>query len=106
VAASLNPWSHAYKLATGKVRTNIIMTTLRKPDGTVTSSILETINTMLDHLITDDGEEGNQHHKNTRKMIAEQIYTSDDAEFTQREIKTNDRKFEQKEGTRNGWDYT
>jgi hypothetical protein len=54
VAASLNPWSHAYKLTTGKVRTNSIMTTLRKPDGTVTSSILETINIMLDHLITDD----------------------------------------------------
>ena len=54
VAASLNPWSHAYKLATGKVRTNSIMTTLRTLDGTVTSSILETMNTMLDHLITDD----------------------------------------------------
>ena len=52
-----------YKLATGKVRTNSIMTTLRKPDGTVTSSILNTMNTMLDHLITDDGEEENQHHK-------------------------------------------
>jgi hypothetical protein len=36
MAVSLNPWSHEYKLATGKVRTNSIMTTLRKPDGTVT----------------------------------------------------------------------
>jgi len=63
------PWSHAYKLATGKLRTNSIMTTLRKPDATVTSSILETMNTMLDHLITDNGEEENQRHKNIRKMI-------------------------------------
>jgi hypothetical protein len=41
---------------------------------------------MLDHLITDDGEEENQHHKNIRKMIEEPIYTRDDAEFTQGEI--------------------
>ena len=72
------------------------MTTLRKPVGTVTSSILETMNTMLDHLITDDGEEENQHHKNIRKMIAEPIYTSDDAEFTQREIKQTIESFNRK----------
>jgi len=42
---------------------------------------------MLDHRITDDGEEENQHHKNIRKIIEEPIYTSDDAEFTQGEIK-------------------
>jgi len=63
------------------------MTTLRKPDGTLTSRILETMNTMLDHLITDDGEEENQHRKNIKKMIAEPMYTSDGAEFTQGEIK-------------------
>jgi len=45
------------------------------------------MNTTLYHLITNDGEEENQHHKNTRKMIEEPIYTSDDAEFTQGEIK-------------------
>jgi hypothetical protein len=46
-----------YKLATGKVGTNRIMTTLRKPDGTDTSSILETMNIKLDNLITEDEEE-------------------------------------------------
>jgi hypothetical protein len=45
------------------------------------------MNIMLDHLITDDGEEENQHHKNIRKMIGEPVYTRDDAEFTQGEIK-------------------
>jgi len=29
--------------------------------------MLETGNTMLDHLITDDGEEGNQRHKTQEK---------------------------------------
>jgi len=72
------------------------MTILRKPDGTVTSSILEIMNIMLDHLITDDGEEENEHHKNTRKMIEEPIYTSDDAEFTQGEIKQTIESFNRK----------
>ena len=44
VTASLNPRSQVYKLAKGKVRTNSITTTLQKPEGTETSSILETIN--------------------------------------------------------------
>ena len=66
LTASLNPWSHVFKLATGKARTNSIMTTLRKPNGTLTSSILETMNVMLDQLITDDAEEENQHNKNVR----------------------------------------
>jgi hypothetical protein len=54
---SSNPLSEAYKLATGKVQTNSIMTTLKKPDGTETSSILETMNIMLDNLTPDDKEE-------------------------------------------------
>jgi hypothetical protein len=45
------------------------------------------MNIMLDHLITDDGEEENEHHKNIRKMTEEPIHTSDNAEFTQGEIK-------------------
>jgi hypothetical protein len=87
VTASLNPWSHVYKLATGKVRINSVMTTLRKSDVTVTSNILETMNIMTDYLITYDEEEENQHRKNIRKMVDEPIHTSDDAEFTQGEIK-------------------
>jgi hypothetical protein len=42
---------------------------------------------MLDYLITEGGEEENKHHKNLRKMIEEPIYTRDDVEFTQGEIK-------------------
>jgi hypothetical protein len=87
VTASSNPWSQVYKLATGKVRSNSIMTTLRKSDGSETSSIPETINIMLDHFITDDREEETYYHKNIRKMIKEPIQTVDDTEFTQVEIK-------------------
>jgi len=78
----------SYKLAKGKARTNSIMTTLRKPDGTETSSILETMNIMLDHLIIDDREEEETYyHKNIRKIIEEPIQTCDDLEFSQGEIK-------------------
>jgi len=88
VTAYSNSWSQVYKLAKGKVRTNSIMNTLRKLDGTETSSILETMKIMLDHLITDDREEEETYyHKNIRKMIEEPIQTCDDSEFTQREIK-------------------
>jgi phosphatidate phosphatase PAH1 len=104
VTSSSNPWSHVYKLATGKVRGNTIMTTLRKPNGTETSSILETINIMLDHIITVDREEETYYNKNIRKMSEEPIQTCDDIEFTQGEIK-NYRKFQRQKGTRIGWDY-
>jgi coproporphyrinogen III oxidase-like Fe-S oxidoreductase len=49
--SSSNPWSQVYKLATGKPRTSSVMTTLRKPDGTETSSLQETMNIMLDNTV-------------------------------------------------------
>jgi hypothetical protein len=52
------------------------------------------MNIMLDYLITEDGEEEKQHHKN--KMIEEPIYTRDDVEFTQGEIKQTIESFNSK----------
>jgi hypothetical protein len=86
VKASTHPWSQVYKLATGKTHSNSVMTTLRKPDGSETSSIQETMNVMQDYLITEDREEDTLHHKNIRKMIEEPIKTSN-KEFSQYEIK-------------------
>jgi ribonuclease HI len=97
VTASINPWSQVYKLAAGKARNNSIMTSLRKPDGTLTTSILETMNIMLDHLITEDEEEEEkQLHKNIRKMTEEPINTEDDTEFSQEEIKQTIESFNNK----------
>jgi hypothetical protein len=62
------------------------MTTLRKPDGTETSSILETMTIMLDRLIAVDREE-TYYNKNIRKMNEEPIQTCDVIEFTQWEVK-------------------
>jgi hypothetical protein len=63
VVASINPWSQVYKLPAGKTRTASIMTTTRKPDGTETSSLHETVNVILDYLFTEDSEEDNSRHK-------------------------------------------
>lgn len=98
VTASTNPWSQVYKLVTGKTRSNSAMTTLRKPDGSETSNIQETMNVMLDYLITEDREEDTLHHKNIRKTIEEPIKTSDDEEFSHYEIKQTIESFNVKKG--------
>jgi hypothetical protein len=87
MTASSNPWSQVYKPTTGKVRSNSIMTTLRKPDGSETSSTPDTINIMLHNFITDDKEEETYYHKNIRKTIEESVHTCDDIGFTEGEIK-------------------
>jgi hypothetical protein len=91
VAASIrvNPWSQVYKLGTGKTRRASIMTTIRKHDGTETSSLHETVNVILDYLFTEDSEEDNSHHKNIRKAIEEPIHINEDGDFTQEEVKKN-----------------
>jgi len=87
VTSSVNPWSQVYKLAAGKVR-NSIMTTLRKPDGSESANILDTMKTMVNHLIPEDiEEEESYYHKQIRKTVEEPIDTRDDTEFTQGEIK-------------------
>jgi hypothetical protein len=95
VAASINPWSQVYKLAAGKTRAGS-MTTIRKPDGTETTNLHETVNVILDYLFTEDGEEDNSHHKIIRKAIEEPIHTIEGADFTQEEIKNTIESFNPK----------
>jgi hypothetical protein len=88
VTSSVNPWSQVYKLAAGKARNNRIMTTLRKPDGTDSANLLDTMETMMNHLIPDDTEEEESYyHKQVRKIVEEPIDTYDDLEFTEGEVK-------------------
>ena len=48
------------------------MTTIRKPDGTETTSLHETVKVILDYLFTVDSVEDNLHHKNIRKAMKTQ----------------------------------
>ena len=88
VAASTNPWSQVYKLAAGKARADRIMTTLRKPDGSETSSIKETMDVILQYLFPEDRKESeNQLHKTIRRSVEEPINTRDDTGFSKEEIR-------------------
>jgi len=66
VAASVNPRSQVYKLAAGKTKECSKMTTVRKPDGTQTTSLHETANVILDYLFTEESGEDKLHHKNKK----------------------------------------
>jgi hypothetical protein len=65
VEASINPWSQAYKLAAGKTRANSIIITLRKPDGSETMSIQDTMKVMLEYLFAEGREEEETLHQET-----------------------------------------
>ena len=48
MTTATNPWNMVYKLAVGKRHDSTIITTLRKPDGTLTASTKETLSLMID----------------------------------------------------------
>jgi ribonuclease HI len=96
VIASINPWSQVYKLASGKNRTNNIMTTIKKPDGTETTNLNETLNTILDYILTEEKEIDNLHHQTVWKAIEEPIFNEDDVDFSREEIKNVIDSFNQK----------
>ena len=76
-----------YRLASGKTRTNTQITTLRKPDGSLTSDTKETLRLMLEYFTSEDNDlDDNNHHKHVRELTDKQPNTSDDREFTREEI--------------------
>ena len=82
-----NPWNEIYKLAAGKIRETLTLTTLQKPDGSSTTNIDETLQTMMDLLIPEDSTQDDTiQHKNTRRLAAQPIDTANDKEFTQEEV--------------------
>jgi hypothetical protein len=76
-----------YKLATGKIKSCSPLSTLRKPDGTVTTDMAETLHFMMDSFTPEDDEEtDNEYHKLIRAQIKTSI-TIDDKPFTPAEIR-------------------
>ena len=76
-----------YRLASGKKRTNTQITTLRKPDGSLTSDTKETLRLMLEYFTPEDNDlDDNNHHKHVRELTDKQPNTPDDGEFTREEI--------------------
>ena len=84
---SNNPWNAVYRLATGKIRKNTQLTTLKKPDGSFTQNLTESMNYMLENFAPDDKEEeDSEHHKSVRKRNREPLETQEDKAFTKNEI--------------------
>jgi len=72
-----NPCNEVYKIATGKTRNKQPLTTLQRPNGTVTETTEEMIELMLEHLFPDDDPPERHRPANT----------ADDKEFTQDEVR-------------------
>ena len=82
-----NPWNAVYRLAAGKKKTNTQITTLRKPDGSLTKDTKETLSLMLEYFIPGDNAlEDNNYHKQVRDITNRPINRPDDCEFTREEI--------------------
>jgi hypothetical protein len=85
---SANPWNMVYKLATGKMRISSILTTIRRPDGTVTSGLAETVNAMMDHFTPADHEiTDSENHKLIRAQNKTPVTTEDNKLFTTAEVR-------------------
>ena len=68
------------------MRTNTQITTLRKPDGSLTRDTKETLRHMLNTSLRNELEDNN-HHKQVTDTAARLPNTSDDREFTKEEIR-------------------
>ena len=63
------------------------LSTLQKPDGSLTTDINETITYILDYLNTKDKvDKDSEYHKTIRTLLEQPIQTADDIEFTPNEI--------------------
>jgi len=75
-----------YKLTAGKRRNDTLITTLRKPDGSLTEDLIETLELMLEHFTRDDKEEDTELHRQVRAHALEPAAT-DDIDFTVEETR-------------------
>ena len=80
-----NPWNMVYKLATAKIKNCSPLSTLRRPDGTVTTDMAETMRFMMDSFTPeDDKETDNEYHKLIRAQTKTPITTEDDNSHQQK----------------------
>jgi thiamine pyrophosphate-dependent acetolactate synthase large subunit-like protein len=88
MATAAKPRNAVYNLAEGKKNTSTQITTLRKPDGSLTGDTKETLRLMLDYFTPEDNErDDNDYHKKVRAQAQQPTTTADDREFTIEEIR-------------------
>jgi hypothetical protein len=75
----INPSNEANRLVADKRKSTTLITTLSKPDGTLTEDLQETHKHMLEHFSPEDNQHDDSDlHKQTRTPSMEPIYTEDD----------------------------
>jgi hypothetical protein len=88
ITTAANPWNEVYKLAAGKKRHYSLITSLRKPDGSLTTDMEETVKLMLEHFTPEDNvQDDSEFHKQIRAQSQGIVNTPDDREFTLAEIR-------------------
>jgi len=88
MASATNPWAEIYRLAAGKRKQAAQITTLRRPDGTLTKNLHETLTHMIRYFTPEDIQnDDNEYHKKLREQTQEPTGTPNDKEFTEQEIK-------------------
>jgi hypothetical protein len=75
-----NPWNEVYKLAAGKTKETLTLTTIiQKQDGSSTTNIDKTLQTMMDLLIPEDSTQDDTiQHMNMRRLPEQPINTPND----------------------------
>ena len=77
-----------YKPASGKTRNTVALTTLKKPDGSKTANMIDTLVYMAEQLIPEDNpQDDTDHHKNIIRLTEQPIETFDDRHFSQDEVR-------------------
>jgi hypothetical protein len=72
VTTASNPWNTVYKLARSSIKSRSSLSTLQKPDGTVSTDTADMIRYMMDSFSPEkDKETDNEHHKLIRAQIKE-----------------------------------
>ena len=65
-----------------------MLTTLQKPDGSLTSDLNQTMKIMIEYLIPKDEQtDDTDHHKRIRAQLKEPILTADDRDCTHTKVK-------------------
>jgi len=71
-------WNEVYRLAAGKIKNIIQITTLRKPDGSLTADLNETLKYMLEQFAQENSHNYSDTHKQARFLSDEPVDTEYD----------------------------
>ena len=81
-----NPWNEVNKLSSGKIRNDIKMSTLIKPDDNHRTGIEDTLKLMLNHFTPVDNDDDCEYHETIREISKTPVDTENNKKFTQAEI--------------------